>query len=157
VWLKLFREHGSKPLPPRREGLLIRGRGEIFRVSSEEYAWLGHTEEYRSMIEQRARDYFGITPEQPLHVNAWAASQRAYWRELEAEAKALAAKAPKAPRRKLAPQFSRDWPGHTDAFRAEVDQRVRDDRRLPQGAYVGPGWWKITCNKYYELTESISN
>jgi hypothetical protein len=35
----------------------------------------------RSMIEQRTRDYFNIAPEQPVHVNAWAASQRAYWRE----------------------------------------------------------------------------
>jgi hypothetical protein len=161
-WLKLFREGGSKPLPPRREGLLQRGRGlaEVRcdwhghgslpnRISYEEYAWPGHTEEYRSMIEQRARDYFEIAPDQPVHVNAWAASQRAYWREQEqvrkqAEMKAKAlkkAKAPKslkAPRRKLAPQFSRDWPGHTPAFREEVDQRVRDDRRLPPGAHVGP-------------------
>jgi hypothetical protein len=156
-WLELFRKGGSKPLAPRREGLLQRGRGQLYRVDSEEYAWPGHTEAFRSMIEQRARDYFNITPEQPVHVNAWAASQRAYWREQEAEAKALAAKAPKSrkkTRRKLAPQFSRDWPGHTDAFREEVDQRVRDDRRLPPGAYVGPGWWKIACNKYYELTDA---
>lgn len=156
AWLKLFREGGSKILPPRRDGLLQRGRGEIFRVSHAEYAWPGHSEEYRSMIEQRARDYFHIAPEQPVHVNAWAASQRAYWREQEAEAKAKAPKVRKKPRKKphkLPPQFNRDWPGHIDAFRQEVDQRVRDDRRLPPGASVGPGWWKIACNKYYELTD----
>ncbi len=96
---------------------MIRGRGQLYRVDSEDYAWAGHTEEFRSMIELRTRDYFGIAPDQPVHVNAWAASHRAYWREQEAEAKALAAKAPKsrkkpskksrkAPRRQLAPQFS---------------------------------------------------
>jgi hypothetical protein len=158
-WLKQFRKGGSKPMPPRREGLLIRGRGQLYRVNSEEYSWYGHTEEFRSLIEQRTRDYFKIAPDQPVHVNAWAASQRAYWREQHA---ALAAKAPKSrkkpgkklrkARRKLPPQFSRDWPDHTEAFRQEVDQRVRDDRRLPPGAHVGPGWWKIACNKYYELT-----
>jgi hypothetical protein len=155
-WLKLFRKGKSKPMPPRREGLLQRGRGlSVFRVCSEEYAWPGHSEAFRSMIEQRCRDYFKIAPDQPVHVNAWAAAQRAYWREQHA---ALAAKAPKSrkkphkARRKLPPQFNRDWAGHTDAFRQEVDQRVRDDRRLPPGARVGPGWWKIACNKYYELT-----
>jgi len=170
LWRKKFRKGGSKPRPPRREGLLIRARGQSPRIESYEYSWPDHTEEYRSMIEQRARDYFKISPEQPLHVNCWAASQRWYWREQQAEAdavaKALAAtKPPKAPKKpskkpskppykKLAPQFSRDWPGHTDAFRQEVDQRVRDDRRLPHGAYVGPSWWKIACNKYYELTDA---
>ena len=47
------------------------------------------------MIEQLARDYFRITPEQPVHVNAWAASQRAYDRKLYNEAQA-AEKAAKA-------------------------------------------------------------
>jgi hypothetical protein len=101
-WLKLFREGGSKPLPPRREGLLQRGRGLATikcpwmgpdplpnRVSAEEYAWPGHSEEYRAMIEQRAREYFKIGPGQPVHVNAWAASQRAYWRELDQEDREL--------------------------------------------------------------------
>jgi hypothetical protein len=81
-WLKHFRKGGCKPLPPRREGLLQRGRGlSRYRVSDEEYGWPGHTEEYRSMIELRCRDYFNIAPDQPVHVNAWAASQRAYGRE----------------------------------------------------------------------------
>jgi hypothetical protein len=81
-WLKHFREGGSKILPPRREGLLQRGRGLNHRVSDEEYAWPGHTEEFRSMIEQRCRDYFkNIPPERPVHVNAWAAAKRAYDRE----------------------------------------------------------------------------
>jgi hypothetical protein len=100
TWLNQFREGGSIPLPPRRKGLLIRARGQFPRVDSEEYAWPDHTEEYRSKIEQRARDYFDIEPEQLVHVNAWAASQRAYWREQHAEAKAeekaLAAKAPQS-------------------------------------------------------------
>jgi hypothetical protein len=39
AWLRLFREGGSKILPPRRDGLLQRGRGQIFRVDHEEYAW----------------------------------------------------------------------------------------------------------------------
>jgi hypothetical protein len=48
-WLKLFRKGKSKPMPPRREGLLQRGRGlSLFRVCSEEYSWPGHTEEIRS-------------------------------------------------------------------------------------------------------------
>ena len=38
-WLKLFRKGGSKPLPPRREGLLQRGRGITYRLNYEEYAW----------------------------------------------------------------------------------------------------------------------
>ena len=120
-WLKLFRKRGSKPLPPRREGLLLRGRGETCRINYEEYAWLGHGEKYRSLIEQRARDYFKMAPEKPVHVNAWAASQRAYWREKWAEKETLRKKTeaatfylvPKSrkkmpkgsPRRKLAPQF----------------------------------------------------
>jgi hypothetical protein len=99
-WLRQFRKGGSKPLAPRREGLLQRGRGlSQYRVSDEEYAWPGHTEEFRSMIEQRARDYFNINPEQPMHVNAWAASQRAYWREqfrVNKEAEKIAKAAKKA-------------------------------------------------------------
>jgi hypothetical protein len=167
-WLKLFRKGKSKPLPPRREGLLQRGRGETFRISSEEYAWPGHPEEFRSLIEQRTRDYFNIAPEQPVHVNAWAASQRAYWREQEqvrkqAEMKAKALKNPKAPKspkkpkpRKLAPQFNMDWDGHTTAFREEVAAWARKDKGLPSDAYIGPAEWKRACNKHYELTESIT-
>jgi hypothetical protein len=111
TWLKLFREGGSKILPPRREGLLQRGRGHIFRVDSEEYAWPGHTEEFRSMIEQRTRDYFDIPPDQPVHVNSWAASQRAYWRELandkkEATKKAQTPKSHKKPRKPAGRKFA---------------------------------------------------
>jgi hypothetical protein len=58
------------------------------------------------MIEQRAREYFKIGPGQPVHVNAWAASQRAYGRELDQEDRELErerehqeAKATKATRR----------------------------------------------------------
>jgi hypothetical protein len=83
-WLRQFRKGGSKLLPPRREGLLQRGRGLTHRINDEEYSWPGHTEEFRSMIEQRCRDYFNIAPDQPVHVNAWAASQRAYYREQRA-------------------------------------------------------------------------
>jgi hypothetical protein len=180
-WLKLFREGGSKPLPPRREGLLQRGRGlaEVRcdwhgygsvpnRISYEEYAWPGHTEGYRSRIEQRARDYFEIAPDQPVHVNAWAASQRAYWREQkhvrkQAEMKAKALKKPKAPKspkksgpRKLARQFNMNWEGHTAAFREEVAAWARKDEGLPSDAYIGPAGWKRACNKHYELTESIT-
>jgi hypothetical protein len=145
--------------------LLQRGRGQTFRISYEEYAWPGHTEEYRSMIEQRAWDYFKIAPEQPVHVNAWAASDRAYWRELEhaskqAEMKAKALKKPKTPKspkkpkpRKLAPQFNMDWEGHTTAFREEVAAWARKDKGLPSDAYIGPAEWKRACNKHYELTE----
>ena len=88
-WLRQFRKGGSKLLPPRREGLLQRGRGlSHYRISDEEYGWPGHTEEFRSMIEQRTRDYFNIAPEQPVHVNAWAASKRVYDRE-QSEARTL--------------------------------------------------------------------
>jgi hypothetical protein len=80
-WLRQFRKGGSKPLPPRREGLLIRGRGHQAAISQWEYSWPGHTEEFRAFIEQRCRDYFDIAPHQPVHVNAWEASQRAYQRE----------------------------------------------------------------------------
>lgn len=166
TWLTDFRKGGSKVEPPRRKGLLQRGRGERYRINEEEYAWYGHTEEYRSFIEQRARDYFQISPGQPVHVNAWAASQRAYWREGYNESKAAekatkAAKKAQAPKsrkkpnpRKLPPQFHIDWEGHTDEFREEVAAWARKDRRLAPGAYIGPGWWKIACNKHYELTES---
>jgi hypothetical protein len=80
-WLKEFRKGGSKPLPPRREALLKRGRGNGPFVTYDEYAWPDHTEEFRSMIEQRCRDYFNIAPHLPVHPNAWAASHRAYLRE----------------------------------------------------------------------------
>lgn len=89
TWLKSFRKRGSKPQPPRREGLLRRGRDLGHRISDEEYAWPGHTEEHRAMIEQRCRAYFKIAPEQPVHVNAWAASHRAYCRERKAAAEVL--------------------------------------------------------------------
>lgn len=182
TWLTEFREGGSKPLPPRREGLLQRGRGERYRINEDEYAWYGHTEEFRSMIEQRARDYFKIAPELPLHVNAWAASQRAYGREQYKEGEALREKteaatfylvpksrkkSPKgSPRRKLAPQyddgsygpklkphFNYEFPGHTEAFREEVAALARKDRGKKPDAYISPQSWKIACHKHYVLTE----
>ena len=165
TWLKEFRTGGSKPMPPRRIGLLQRGRGQNHRINEEEYAWHGHTEEYRSMIEQQARDYFRISPGQHVHVNAWAASKRAYDRKLYNEAKAAektakaakqaqALKPPKKPNpRKLPPPFNMDWEGHSDEFREEVADWARADRGLAPGEYVGPRWWKIACNKHYELTE----
>jgi hypothetical protein len=70
---KRFRQGGSKPLPPRREGLLKRGRGNGRQVTSAEYAWPEHTEEFRAMIEQRARSYFRMEPDTPLHPNTWTA------------------------------------------------------------------------------------
>jgi hypothetical protein len=85
-WLKAFRKGGSKIMPPRREGLLIRGRGLTHKINHEEYSWPGHTEETRSYIEQRCRDYFKITLDRPVHVNAWAASYQADQRELRVEA-----------------------------------------------------------------------
>jgi hypothetical protein len=85
-WLKEFRKGGSTLMPPRRAGLLIRGRGLTHKINYEEYSWPGHTEETRSWIEQRCRDYFNIAPDQPVHVNAWAASYRAANRECQAEA-----------------------------------------------------------------------
>jgi hypothetical protein len=202
VWLKSFRKGGSKPLPPRREGLLQRGRGlaevkldnpfrdvrgmlvrsEPVPISSEEYAWPGHTEDFRSMIEQRARDYFKISPGRPVHVNAWAASKRAYEREQwataeklrkETEATAFSLvpksrkKLPKGTRRKLAPQFdltywgqtlkphfNYEFPGHTEAFREEVAALARKDRGKKNDAYISPSSWKIACHKHYELRES---
>jgi hypothetical protein len=92
-------------------------------------------------------------------------TQRAYWRELEhaerkAEQIAKAAKKAQAPKsrtkpnpRKLAPQFNIDWEGHTDEFREEVAEWARKDRGLAPGESIGPRWWKIACNKHYELTE----
>jgi hypothetical protein len=171
-WLKQFRKGGSKPLPPRRDGLLQRGRGlSHYRINAEEYGWPDHTEEFRALIEQRARDYFKIAPDQPVHVNAWAASQRAYDREQNAEAEVLRKeteavtfhlvpksrkKSPKGPRRKLAPQFddsfwgqtlkphfNYEFPGHTDAFREEVAALARKDRGK-----------KIACHKHYVLIQS---
>jgi len=185
AWLKLFRKGGSKPLPPRREGLLQRGRGlGDHRINDTEYAWPGHTEEYRSMIEQRCRDYFSnIAPEQPVHVNAWAASQRAYCREQKAEAEVLRKdreavafhlvpkaqkKSPKAPRRKLAPQFdTNDWgqtlkphfnydfPGHSAEFREKVAALARKGKK--PDAHVSPRSWKIAAHKYYVLVERNNN
>jgi hypothetical protein len=144
AWLKLFRKGGSKPLPPRREGLLQRGRGlGHYRVSDEEYAWPGHTEEFRSMIEQRARDYFkDIPPEQPVHVNAWAASKRAYDREQSASALAsrreteaitlsLAPKTRKkssgAPRRKVVSSFDYCYWGHDGNLKGPLKPHFNRD------------------------------
>jgi hypothetical protein len=182
-WLKRFREGGSKILAPRREGLLQRGRGLSERVSDEEYSWTWHTEKFRSMIEQRARDYFKIGPEQPVHVNAWAASQRAYCREQKAEAEVLRKdreavafhlvpkaqkKSPKAPRRKLAPQFDpNDWgqtlkphfnydfPGHSAEFREKVAALARKGKK--PDVRVSHRSWKIACHKYYVLVERNNN
>ena len=81
-WRKQFRKSGSNPLPPRREGLLVRGRGFMTgKLTSADYSWPEHTEEFRSMIEQRCRAYRNIAAEKPVHVNAWAASLRWYERE----------------------------------------------------------------------------
>jgi DNA invertase Pin-like site-specific DNA recombinase len=168
-------------MPPRREGLLQRGRGNGPNVTSAEYAWPDHTEEFRSMIEQQARDYFKLAPERPLHPNAWAASQRAYWRERHAEAEALRKQTeavtfhlvpksrknlPKGPRRILAPQFDHgfwgptlkphfnyEFPGHTEAFREEVAALARKDRGKKPDAYISPRSWKITCHKRYLLVQ----
>jgi hypothetical protein len=182
-WLRQFRKGGSKPLPPRRQGLLQRGRGlSLYRIGSEEYAWPGHTEEFRSMIEQRTRDYFKITPGRPVHVNAWAASKRAYEREKYAEAEKLRReteavsfslvpksrkKSPGAPRRKLAPQFddtfwgqklkphfNYEFVGHSAAFREEVAALARKDRGKKPNAHISPRAWKIACHKHYVLIEA---
>jgi hypothetical protein len=182
AWLKQFRKGGSTPLPPRREGLLQRGRGLSHRIDAEEYAWPGHTEEFRVMIEQRTRDYFKITPGRPVHVNAWAASKRAYEREKAAEAEKLRReteavsfslvpksrkKSPKAPRRKLAPQFddtfwgqklkphfNYEFVGHTAAFREEVAALARKDKGKKPDAHISPRAWKIACHKHYVLIET---
>jgi hypothetical protein len=170
-------------MPPRREGLLQRGRGLTHRVTWEEYSWPEHTEEFRAMIEQRCRDYFKIAPDKPVHVNAWAASYRAYEREKYAQAEALRKQteavafhlvlknSPKgSPRRKLAPQFDcNDWgqetlkphfnyefPGHTEAFREEVATLARRDRGRKPDAVISPHSWKIACHKFYELIERPS-
>jgi hypothetical protein len=60
TWRKLFRRGGSKVLPPRSPDLLRRGWVGV--VGSGEYCWPGHTIEFRSMIEQRCRDYFKNIP-----------------------------------------------------------------------------------------------
>jgi hypothetical protein len=176
-WLKLFRRGKSKPLPPRRAGLLLRGKGMTHRINDEEYSWPGHSEEYRLMIEQRARDYFKIGPEQPVHVNCWAASQRAYHREQRAlriateavalvlSPKLLKKSKAKAPHRRivssfeysegpLKPHFAYHFKGHTPAFRDEVAALARKDNRLSSNAYVSPRRWKIACHKNYYLIES---
>jgi hypothetical protein len=182
-WLQQFRKGGSKLLPPRRAGLLIRGRGLTHKINYEEYSWPGHTEETRSWIEQRCRDYFNIAPDQPVHVNAWAASYRAANRECQAEAekerkateatklvlspKVLKKSKTKAPRRRivssydsgswydtLKPHFNYEFPGHTPAFLKEVTALARQDRGLASDAPISPRQWKITCNKRYYLIES---
>lgn len=182
-WLKEFRKGGSKPLPPRREALLKRGRGNGPEVTYEEYAWPHHTEEFRTLIEQRCRDYFeNIPPDEPVHPNAWAASHRAYVREQDAKAKAerkateavtlvlspkvLKKSKIKRPRRKivssydsgtwydtLKPHFNCEFPGHTPAFLEEVAALARKDKGKRPDAYVSPRQWKITCNKHYCLVE----
>jgi hypothetical protein len=95
-WRKQFRKDGSKPLPPRPKRLLVRGRGFMTGgLTSADYSWHGHTEEFRSMIEERCRAYFkNMPPDQPVPVNAWAASLR--WYEREQAAPALRAAAAKA-------------------------------------------------------------
>lgn len=80
TWRKLFRRGGSKVSPPRSPDLLRRGWHGV--IGSQEYCWPGHTTEFRSMIEQRCRDYFkNIPPDQPVPTNAWMASHRWYQRE----------------------------------------------------------------------------
>jgi hypothetical protein len=80
TWRKLFRRGGSKVLPPRSPDLLR--RGSVGVIESREYCWPGHTKEFRSMIEQRCRDYFrNIPPDQPVPPRAWDASHRWYVRE----------------------------------------------------------------------------
>jgi hypothetical protein len=102
-WLREFRKGGSKPTPPRREALLKRGRGNGTFVTYDEYQWPDHTEEFRSMIEQRCRDYFDIGPASPVHPNAWAASHRAYLREqAEPARKAAVARAAAKEARRIA-------------------------------------------------------
>lgn len=77
-WRKKF----SEPLSPRPERLLVRGKGFMTgAVTSADYSWPGHTEDFRSMIEQRCRAYFHIAAGKPVNVNAWAASLRWYERE----------------------------------------------------------------------------
>jgi hypothetical protein len=180
AWLKSFRKGGSKPLPPRREGLLKRGRGNGPKVTSEEYAWPDHTEEFRSMIEQRWRDYFQMGPDSPVHPNAWTASYRAYEREQEAAAEVLRKareavewhlvpksqkKSPKAPchkpvpqhdisdwgRETLKPHFNYEFPGHSEAFREEVAALARKGKKAD--AHVSPLSWKIACHKHYVLVD----
>jgi hypothetical protein len=182
-------------LPPRRKSLLQRPSGG--GLSEMDYAWPFHTEDYRSMIEQRARDYFDIAPAVPVHPNAWASAQRhCLYRLHEAEqaaakaaraearlakaaakaeawvakeaarvAKAMAkgevpkppkARVPKVNPHKLPPQFNRDWDGHTDEFREEVAEWARHDRNLPPGALIGLHWWKVACNRHYELTDRVT-
>ncbi len=177
-WLKGFRKGGSKDHPPRREGLLKRGRGNGAKVTSDEYAWPGHTEEFRLMIEQQARDYFQISPELPLHPNAWAAAHRAYERQQQAmalasrretEATTLSLvprkKPPKTTRRKvvssfdydegpLKPHFNYGFEGHSPAFREEVAVLARKDHGLRPNATISPRRWKAACHKHFVLVES---
>jgi hypothetical protein len=80
TWRKLFRRGGSKVLPPRSPDLLRRGGVGV--IGSSDYSWPDHTDEYRSMIEQRCRDYFkNIPPDQPVPSSAWYASNHWYRRE----------------------------------------------------------------------------
>jgi hypothetical protein len=179
-WLRQFRKGGSMPLPPRREALLKRGRGNGPEVTPEEYAWPHHTEEFRELIEQRCRDHFTIAPDQPVHPNAWAASLRWYDREKQAAVnaqriateaatlslspKSLKKSTTKAPRRKivssfeyrdgpLKPHFSYFFKGHSPEFLEEVAAMARKDRGIRPDAPISPGQWKITCNKHFYLIE----
>jgi hypothetical protein len=122
-WRQRFRQGGSKPLPPRREGLLQRGRGNGPKITSDEYAWPEHTEEFRSLIEQQARDFFKIAPEQPVPVNAWAAAKRAYVREQWAEAETLR-KQTEATAFYLVPKSRKNLP--KGVRRKSIPQRARD-------------------------------
>ena len=184
-WLKSFRENGSTLMPPRREGLLIRGRGLTYKINSEEYSWPEHTEEFRSFIEQRCRDYFeNMPPDQPVHVNAWSASCRAYQREQRAEKIAAEAVSlvlspkkskTKASHRKivssfeyvcgdhqgplglkgpLKPHFNLHFKHRTPKFREEVAALARKEHGLQPSAPVSPRRWKLACHKNYHLTES---
>ena len=179
-WLKQFRKGGSNPMPPRREALLKRGKGNGPDVTYDEYAWPGHTEEYRSMIEQRCRDYFKIAPDRPVHPNAWTASHRYYRRELAAKAEAerqatftlvlspkvLKKSKTKSPRRKIISSydfgfwgatakriFHYHFAGHTPAFREEVAAWSRKDHGLRPNAFISPTRWKAACLKHYYLIE----
>lgn len=58
---------------------------------------------------------------------------------------------------KLPPQFSRDWTGHTEAFRAEVDELAREYLRSKcrtPPSKMSDQLWKRVCHLHFELTES---
>jgi len=80
-WLRLFREHDGEPLPPRSPKDLRVSPGP-YGIDSEHRLWTWHTPDFIALIDARARAYFGIAEGAPLHVNAWGAACRAYWREV---------------------------------------------------------------------------